>query len=384
MPDTMLQTHIEGSAGATGLPPSAGLGARATGWSARLSDKENNSFDAIRLALATLVVFAHSFFLLSNRVDSEPLYVLSRGQFNSGSLAVCMFFTISGFLVTRSYVLTDNLRRYLAKRVARIVPGFLAATFVGCVVLAPLTTSDAYAFFAEQSWLPLAVQALALRQVGVSGALRGNALPLIHGTLWTIQLEFDCYLAVALLGALGLLSPRRAWAVYAFLIIALFASGAGVIPLPNIDHGIAALLISNPTQWPYLFPFFFTGSAFYIYRNHVPKWFALGFLSAVFLVASSVLGSMYWVLLLGGTYLIVYAALSASVHIKLFGRRVDLSYGVYLYGWPVAQMLLYFTHQNLQPLLLFALTIVLTFCVAYASWRLIEYPSLCLVKERRV
>ena len=96
-------------------------------WSAGLAGKDENSFDAIRLFLATLVVFEHSFFLIENRYDSEPFYLLTNGQFNSGAIAVCMFFAISGFLVTRSWLLTGDVRRYLFKRIARIVPGLLDA-----------------------------------------------------------------------------------------------------------------------------------------------------------------------------------------------------------------------------------------------------------------
>lgn len=76
-------------------------------------------------------------------------------------------------------------------------------------------------------------------------------------------------------------------------------------------------------------------------------------------------------------------AKSSSAHLTLFGQRVDLSYGVYLYGWPVAQALLYFTHQKLSPVPLFTFTIAVTLVVAYGSWRLIERPSLDLLKRQK-
>lgn len=352
-------------------------------WDSRLAGKEENSFDAIRLGLATLVVFEHSYFLISNRFDGEPLYRLTGGQYNSGAFAVCMFFAISGFLVTRSWVMTENLQRYLAKRFARIVPGFLVATFVGCVLLGPIIASDPARFFAQQKWLPFAVSALALRQADVTGVLAGNAVNLVHGTLWTIKYEFDCYLLVALVGSLGLLNPRRVWAIYLPLFAVLFAARAGWIRLPVFDHGIVALVISSPDQWPELFPFFFAGSALYLYREHIAKT-AAHFTGALLLLAlSGAIGGMYWALLIGGTYAVIYLALSSSAHLVLFGKRVDLSYGVYLYGWPVAQALLYFTHQKLSPLPLFTLTMAVTLVVAYASWRLVERPSLDMLRRQK-
>jgi peptidoglycan/LPS O-acetylase OafA/YrhL len=384
MPDIMLRALLETSGTALGINPRGKLRDTGAGWSARLADKDDNSFDAIRLALAALVVFEHSYFLRENRYDSEPLYLLTGGQVNSGSLAVFMFFAISGFLVTRSYLLTGNVQRYLAKRIARIVPGFLVATFVGCVVLGPMAAKDLGTFFAGQKWVSLVVQALALRQVGVTGILDGNPVQLIHGTLWTIRYEFDCYLGIALFGSLGLLVPGRAWAVYLLAMAGLAAAWAGLVQLPTIDHGFFALLISSPDQWPLLFPFFLAGSAFYVYRDHVPKWLPICLLAGILLATMAVVGGMYWALLLGGTYVVIYLALSSSVEMKLFSRRVDLSYGVYLYGWPVGQMLFFFTHQSLGRLPLFVLTMALTLCAAYGSWRLVEYPSLRLVKGRKV
>ncbi len=354
-----------------------------SGWSTRLTAKNDNSFDAIRLFLATLVVFEHSWFLVQNRYDTEPLYLLTGGQFNSGALAVSMFFVISGFLVTRSYLLTGHLRRYLMKRIARIVPGFLAATLVGCVLLAPLTAKDAGEFFASQKWLPLIAQALALRQVTVFGILNGNPVQLIHGTLWTIRIEFDCYLMLALLGSLRLLTVRRAWLVFLPALAFLAAARAGVIRLPVIDHGFAALLISSPDQWPSLLPFFIAGSVFYLYREYIPKALTLFWASLLLLAISALAGGMYWGLLLGGTYAVIWFALSSSAGIMVFGRRVDLSYGVYLYGWPVAQLLLYFSHQTLRPPRLFVLTMAVTLIFAYASWRIVEAPSLSTVARRK-
>jgi peptidoglycan/LPS O-acetylase OafA/YrhL len=379
----MLRMPLSGSAPAEAMNGATAATGPKSGWDTRLAGKEENSFDAIRLGLATLVIFEHSYFLISNRFDGEPLYRLTGGQYNFGASAVCMFFAISGFLVTRSWVMTENLQRYLAKRVARIVPGFLVATFVACVLLGPFIAGDPAHFLAQQKWLPIAISALALRQVDVIGVLAGNAVNLVHGTLWTIKYEFDCYLLIALIGSLGLLSPRRAWAIYLSLFAGLFAARAGWIQLPVFDHGIAALLISSPDQWPALFPFFFAGSAFYLYRDYIVKTAAV-FAGAILLLAlSCAMGGMYWALMIGGTYAVIYLALSSSAHLVLFGKRVDLSYGVYLYGWPVGQTLLYFTHQKLSPLPLFALTMAVTLVVAYASWRVVERPSLDILKRQR-
>ena len=221
-----------------------------------------------------------------------------------------------------------------------------------------------------------AAKTAALLQTGVEGVLEGNPVTLMHGTLWSIKYEFDCYLAVALLGSLGLLTARRAWVTYSLIMLALIAGRLGWIHLPTFDYGIPALLISSPDQWPTLFPFFVAGSAFYVYRDYVPKSLPLCVIAIVAIAYSSIAGGLYWALLLAATYLVLYLALSASVKMELFGRRVDLSYGVYLYGWPVGQMVFYFSGQQLGPYPLFLLSMMITLMLAYGSWRLIEHPAL--------
>src|SRR5579863_4199484 len=208
----------------------------------------------LRLVLASLVVLEHSYFLIDNETNRDPISILSGGQANSGQLAVYMFFSLSGFLVTSSLLSSSSILNFLAKRTARVVPGFLVATAIGCLIIGPLTAHDLVQFFREQNWRNIIVGALALKQVGVTGILQGNPVQLVHGTLWSIAYEFNCYIVLALFGILGWMRSPRFVLLYAFITAALAAAMA--VGLPRIDYGILGLLISSPDSWPVLFPFF--------------------------------------------------------------------------------------------------------------------------------
>src|SRR3984885_6872875 len=339
-------------------------------WGERLARSDLNSFDVTRLVLATLVVLEHSYFLIDNTWERDPISILSGGQTNSGQLAVYMFFSLSGFLVTSSLLDSSSVANFMAKRVARIFPGFLAATALAFLIVGPLTSNNLDQYFGSQNWRYIIVGALALKQVGAVGILQGNRVQLVHGTLWTIQYEFDCYLLLALLGFLRLIRPGLLVPVYGVIAIALAVGMA--VGLPTIDHGIVTLLLSSPDRWPMLFPFFFVGSAFFLFREFIPKSIVLLFASVTTIVISFLFGGVYWALLFGGTYAILFASLSVAAQVKLFGRRVDLSYGVYLYGWPIQQMLLYYSGMKLQPAELFASAVVLSCVTAWFSWTLVE------------
>lgn len=351
-------------------------------WNERLTDGQGNAFDAVRLVLATLVVLEHSYFLIDGNSRGDPLSLLSGAQTNFGHFAVVMFFVLSGFLVTHSPVASRSVPHYLLKRVARIVPGFLVASALGCLIVGPLAAPDAMAFLQQQAWGKVTAVALALKQVDVAGTLAGNLIPMVHGTLWTIKYEFDCYLFLALLGVFGFVRPTAKGAViYLGLAAALVVAMA--TGLPVIDHGLPALFISSPHQWPALFPFFLAGSAFYIWRELIPKSPILFGVALLALCISLRAGGAWWALLICGTYAILYVCLSTSADIAIFGRRNDLSYGVYLYGWPIQQLLLFYFGQHLTSLGLFAAAILITCVVAWASWTLVEQPCLGLVRSPR-
>ena len=356
----------------------------ANGWTEALRAESDNAFDAVRLILASMVVLEHSYFLTSNSFAGDPLFRLTHGQTNSGAFAVAMFFAISGFLVTQSYVNTGDVRRYLLKRAARIFPGFLTATAVALLILGPLLSVGAAAYFLQQKWLGIGLQAVTLHQTNPSGVLAGAPVPLLHGTLWSIVYEFDCYLVVAALGVTGLL--RKRWAVWSvcLLLMGLLAAKAGLFATPVIDRGPLALLVSNPVRWPDVVPFFLVGSLFAVYGDFIAKTRLMLAVATAALFVSAVLGGLSWVLIFAGTYAVLFACVSLRGAIRLNGRKVDLSYGVYLYGWPVTQVLVYATHNSLRPEALFIATLAIAAPLALASWMLIEQPALRAASRRAV
>ena len=100
-------------------------------------DRRLNNIDFLRLALALLVVFSHSFPLMHGSDAPEPLGRLTRGQATGGTIAVDAFFILSGFLITASYERSGSLLSFLKKRIARIYPGFLVVSVLAAVCFVP-------------------------------------------------------------------------------------------------------------------------------------------------------------------------------------------------------------------------------------------------------
>jgi peptidoglycan/LPS O-acetylase OafA/YrhL len=187
-----------------------------------------------------------------------------------------------------------------------------------------------------------------------------------NGVLWTVPMEFKCYLLVAAMGVAKLL--RRRWAV-----AALFA-GAFVfyaIQLPRLPtHG-------DINQWPRFLTYFSAGMIFHCYRSQIPRTRAIAIVSAVLILATSLAGrGMELMMPICGTYLLFSAGFGKKVRVPGLGDRIDLSYGVYLYAYPLQQLIMNAIRHPIAPMLLFAIVLPPLFMCAAFSWYCVERPFL--------
>lgn len=176
---------------------------------------KRNNFDVMRLVLAVAVLFSHCYAIYYGMegIAREPLKILTRGQTDFGALAVNCFFIISGFLILNSFLHSATLKRYLTKRALRICPGFITAFLLSVFVFALLgnieyqkTLINWTRYFHSIPLKRLAYEFILFKQPGYSSCFTSLPLPnVVNGSLWTIQYELLCYMALPLLGFLGLL-----------------------------------------------------------------------------------------------------------------------------------------------------------------------------------
>ncbi len=338
----------------------------------QVSSGRENNLDFLRFALATLVVFSHSF-ALPGYAALEPLRRLTRGQIDGGSLAVDFFFIISGFLVTQSWQRSKGVGDYLKKRVLRIYPGFLVTVALCGLVVGPLG-ADSFAAYWHTFHPVRFLYNTAQLQFVLPPVFTHLAYHSANGSLWTIRNEFLCYLMVAVFGLLGL---------YRFRIVLLGLFGAtlllymrevyGHIPF---CRGIVFPVIGQLDMWPRYLTQYLAGMCFYLYQDRIPyapRWIGIG---AVIVATACFLPVLAAVLPLCGAYLLFAFAFRRKPDLHHFAERGDLSYGIYLYAFPIQQLLLLFVAPHMAPLLLFGLAFPLTALAAWASWHLIEKPCL--------
>ena len=326
----------------------------------------DNNFDALRLAAAVAVVLTHAFLLGEDRLSPDPLMLFTGGQCPLGVAGVFVFFTISGFLVTQSFEATGRIAPFLAKRALRIYPGLAACVVLLAFVVGPsVSLLPVGAYFADAGSYRY-VAANLLMDVDVNG-LPGvrftgfNAGSVVNGPLWSLPCEALMYLMVAGLGGAGLLRGPA--------IAALFAAG---IVATALDTASIGTLVGS-AAW--LLPFFVAGMALYKFRaRHLLRLrYAIASLGGLALAAR--FGGFIPVFAACGSYLVIYLAFAGRWRFPA-ARYGDLSYGLYIYGWPVEQLTVRALGGAAPWWEVFAIALPLTAAVAFLSWRLVEAPAL--------
>ena len=338
-------------------------------------EEKHNNFGAIRLALASLVILSHSPVLIDGNTSREILINIF-GTISFGELAVDGFFIVSGFLIAKSYC-GSSLSSYFVKRIARIYPGFLACFTICAFVLAPIVGGGAELMAAKA--IASLGEAIRLRPPLVAGGFPELAYPDLNGSLWTIAYEFRCYVIAAVCGLLGLYRSRSRWIFLSLTVVLLVLNASGIattinLPMPTITGEFEKAVR--------LTGMFFAGTCFFLFRDRIafPKWagpFSLVLLAVGLLSASLAEAAIATF----GAYFIFWLAYGIPVgRLEGFTRKQDLSYGIYLYAWPIQNSLIYrFNIQN--HVALSAITLVMAAPLACLSWMLVEKPAQDLLKS---
>jgi peptidoglycan/LPS O-acetylase OafA/YrhL len=338
-------------------------------------DRDRNHFNFLRLVFATLVLLSHAFELVDGN-RSRELLTRFFGSISFGEFAVDGFFLVSGYLIVQSWKTAPHVSTFLIKRILRIYPAFIVASVVSIFIVGPLAAN------ASDYLATLDVQKALLGFVKLSSPVTppvfvGQPYPVVNGSMWTIKLEFACYVLVLALGLVGFVRNRRWWFVFTAATVGLFTA--------SVASGIFGFEFFSP-MWPFflqsqllrLVMFFSVGGCFYLFRERIPQTARLACLvSAAVFIALFDSTTAELVLAIGGGYLLFFFAFASFPFLQPFSKLPDVSYGLYLYGWPI-QKLLIWTYPGMAPEAVFVLSLLSGLMAGCASWYLIEKPFLRL------
>ena len=335
---------------------------------ATLSKGRDNNLNLLRFTAATAVVYAHSFGA-TNKTSVEIFYSIF--GIGLGDIGVDAFFTVSGFLVAKSFCSKD-LRHFVWARVMRIYPALWVSSllFVGVVGLfvSPLPANDFW--LRHDTLMYLLKNATMLPGLGA-----GTSLPYAFDTthtefntsLWTLPHELQMYILLSLLGVFGALRfPMMLVGVACFGAIGFVADLFGWFHLLDIDRARFIFM-------------FFCGSSFFLLREHVRMSGIFAGACIIALVAIAVLTSNHLLhrLVLAAVlpFLTLWFGFVPGGYIRRFNQLGDYSYGVYILSCPI-QFYLADRYSKLSPWGLFAFSMIVVVPLAIISWHYLESRAL--------
>ncbi|WP_161492441.1 acyltransferase family protein [Brucella pituitosa] len=325
------------------------------------SSNHQNSFDAMRFILSSAVLFSHHFALSGYVEPKFPFLDISVGNF-----AVFAFFTISGFLMYGSLNRSNNFFCYFTSRILRLAPGLIVAVIITSLLLMYIFDNfsnlnahllyirrDSFSFMSEPSYF--------IRGVFDDRPNRG-----VNGSLWTLQYEFFLYIVIFLVFFL----PRKALPIA--LIFLMSACLFGYYAHDSHRFRLGTFHLNSEFIWS-------NGLHFFMGATIAHFWRLISTYRITSLIASSCLAVVFifvfpFAKLLGLGFLWVpFLFVCMSRVAGKFSRLGDPSYGVYIYAFPIQQVMIIFIASFW--LSMFS-SFLLTASIGYLCWHTIEKKAL--------
>lgn len=340
-----------------------------------LAGRDNN-LNAIRMAAAIAVLVSHAWPITLGAGAVEPLSAQT-GQ-TLGHFAVAIFFGVSGLLIARSFDRRRSMIHFFVARVLRLFPALLAVLVLTVMAGALVTQLGLMQYVRSPgvwTYVP-ANLSLAFLQYSLPGVFQSNVYgPPINGSLWTLLYEVACYFGVVALGLVGIL--RHRWAMLAMMALAMLFHFAG--PLIGQAGGLVPGGVAERLELLALLSFpFLLGTFAYVWREHIPLsgWMLSLLWLPVALSAGT--GLMAPCIVVALVYTTFWVGFVPKGRVLAYNRLGDYSYGVYIYAFPVQQLLVWL-FPGIAPLTNILLALPVTLVMAVLSWNLVEARALASV-----
>jgi peptidoglycan/LPS O-acetylase OafA/YrhL len=339
----------------------------------QLPTRQANNFDLLRILFAWFVIVSHSY-VLNGDGATDPLFEMTQQTFLFSFIGVKGFFIISGYLIFKSMVVSTSIFEYLVKRVLRIFPALavvLLVTLAAVYFIYPsnippfFTNKEVYAYF-------LGNVILFKPHFFISGIFSGLPSSAINGSLWTIEYEFFFYVFILLFFYFR--SNKKILKTLLVIVVALFL----IVRLAFYDWTVQAHFFIPLEPLFDLGPYFLMGSLLSCFDfDKMPAKNAIAAVLSMALIASVYFKIGHTVVYFTLPFIVIYVGKQKSklanwVHTKLG----DPSYGIYLYAFPLQQLLIYWYRPS--TLVLFIASTIGAFVFGYLSWIFIEKKALAL------
>jgi peptidoglycan/LPS O-acetylase OafA/YrhL len=334
-----------------------------------LRSSDQNNFRLLRLIAAIMVVEGHSRILLYDPARES----YEQGTFHFNSLGLPSFFFLSGLLVTQSLFQSSSWKNFIWKRILRVYPVVWFFLLLAALIMGPIVTTMPLAGYWQSPQLYRFIGSINLLHTDLMlpGVFTNSTLGTasVNSSLWTVTMELKLYLGLLLIG----------WIIKKFPAVAKWVLLLLILSAILINNRMAASIPTGLRPWFTFGVQFLSGVLCYLHKDKiiVPRYLCL-LLPPLFLVSLWSHTYSYAAYVLVPATVIVFGTLYPK-KISAISPVPDLSYGIYVFAFPVQQLIANYLHPG-GHFSFFILSMALTLPFALFSWYAIEKNALRLKK----
>ena len=351
----------------------------------KYTNNRDNNFNIIRFIAAILVLYSHSYPLYGYKFIGPVEQFFGKSW---GGLAVHVFFISSGFLIMGSFVNSKSIGNFIVSRLLRIYPALIVSVLFCVFILGfSTTTVKAELYIKDNSiWDFLLYNSLLVVgniRYGLIGVFSNIPYPnAVNGSLWTLPHEVKMYFyllvsasILSLFSKLVIKQERETLFKYFYFLVLVVVLGVffskEYFELNNLTINTITLLIM-----------FLIGVNFYNFKNKIQlklEYLALAVFTLLFFaVTNKIFFNYLYVFLI--PYILFYCVYVPKGKIRNFNKIGDYSYGIYIYAFPIQQLVIY-SFPKISFSLFIVISIVFTGILSMFSWHFIEKPALSMKKK---
>lgn len=333
----------------------------------------SDNFGGIRLIAAICVILGHSFPLTGTAAAGYLGSPIS-------TLAVKVFFVISGYLISESWSRDPHVLRYFLRRALRIFPGLIVLVLFSVFIVGPIFSEFGLRdYFAANGTWNYFLNIILRPNYFLPGLFANNIYPnAVNGSLWTLPVEFLMYILTPIF--LVIFRSGVSLGIFAF---ALSAISVWFTRMAIPEHA-PVFWGTNLVNGLEMAPYFFWGA---FYKKYVSSHRLFNLQVALVMIVLLPMVAFNWssseiISLMIVPYVTLSLGSAKSPVLGYFDRFGDVSYGTYLYGFLVQQLIASFLPHS-SHWSNFLLSLFPSLLLGALSWHLVEKRMLRLKPSKR-
>lgn len=322
--------------------------------------KKSTNLQFTRFVAAVMVIFSHSFPIVAETKSKEWMICWTNSQISFGGVAVALFFLCSGYLCVNS-IKNNSIVASVSKRIRRIVPPLICVVIISIVVGASISSLGISEYFRNIMTYKYLLNGIFILQHELPGVFSNTPFTrTVNGALWTLPVEMLCFCVTCIINKLHLLKVDKVKYTLPIFVLLVFISFYLKKQYPIIETIMVPCFM------------YYQGIVYYIYREKIRYSMRNTVIAMLILLCSVWINCMMIGLVLTLPYIMIYFWFSAKQYFGRIYKLGNISYSMYLWGFPIQQYVGYRAEWRMSAYTNFAISIVIDIFVGYMTYVIIE------------